>query len=439
MLGEIIKKEFLESILSFRLLFAFLLSAILFPASFYLMIEAHRQMQEQYSAIAKFMNSDTYAARVLVQIGAPPIPTAAFAYGSVSSLSRPVNIGRRLEIQVSAKILPIPKREQYELVLAYFPAPDFLFLAKVIFSLLGLMFAATAICGEREKGTLRLLMAAGVPRRSLFFGKWFSCTLAISLVLLFFLIVGLVQFSLSPHITFGTQDWLRTGLIAATTLLYIMIFVNIGLAVSSFSRNSYGSTIAGLLFWLMAVLVIPGLATQLAPLLRPVPLAQQVQLERMAIEKEVRDEFLRGQRLSTVPPEKLFQVNQKVLERVDALDVDYMNRIFAQIRLAERLAAISPVAAFNRSIMGLAGTGIEDEHNYFMQLKRYVAFISRRDRPMAELAALKEPERLPQFTYIPYRLGETFRYIRYDLVVLAIYFALSLFVALRLFDRYDVR
>ena len=57
-------------------------------------------------------------------------------------------------------------------VLALFDSPDLGYVVNIVVSLLALMFVFDAICGEKERGTLKIVLANAVPRDSIILGKW---------------------------------------------------------------------------------------------------------------------------------------------------------------------------------------------------------------------------------------------------------------------------
>ena len=59
--------------------------------------------------------------------------------------------------------------------IAFFSSIDIVFVFEVILSLMGLIFAYDAIAGERERGTLRLVLAQPIGRGADFTGEVYQC------------------------------------------------------------------------------------------------------------------------------------------------------------------------------------------------------------------------------------------------------------------------
>ena len=53
-----------------------------------------------------------------------------------------------------------------------FQSPDFAYVVRIIVSLLALLFVFDAVCGEKERGSLKLLLSNSVPRDTILIGKW---------------------------------------------------------------------------------------------------------------------------------------------------------------------------------------------------------------------------------------------------------------------------
>jgi ABC-type transport system involved in multi-copper enzyme maturation permease subunit len=124
-------------------------------------------------------------------------------------------------------------------------------LVQYLVPLLGLLLGHDLIVSEKEERTLRLLVASGLGRSQLLLGKFFGGSLTVGVPLLAgFLVSGLV-------IGFAARD---TGLapflkLAFSGLALGVVFMAIGLAVSSFSRTRVQALVVALLIWCAFVFV----------------------------------------------------------------------------------------------------------------------------------------------------------------------------------------
>ena len=61
-------------------------------------------------------------------------------------------------------------------IFAFFPAPDFVYVVKVILSLVALLFGFDQVSRERESGVLRLMLSNPVSRGTVFSGSGWGTT-----------------------------------------------------------------------------------------------------------------------------------------------------------------------------------------------------------------------------------------------------------------------
>lgn len=132
---------------------------------------------------------------------------------------------------------------------------------QVIGPLLALLLTFAALAGERERGTLRLLLGQGVPPRTLVLGK-----LAAALVMLAPLL--LVAAAASAALGGGVD---RVVLLTLGYLLYLGCFVALGAAISARARGASAALVAALALWVGAVILVPRLAGDLAAWVHPTP------------------------------------------------------------------------------------------------------------------------------------------------------------------------
>ena len=70
--------------------------------------------------------------------------------------------------------------------------------------------------------------------------------------------------SLSGHISLTAGEWGRIALLFAASLLYLSVFVLIGLFVSARSKSSVTGLVACLFLWVVFVFIIPNVAANFA-------------------------------------------------------------------------------------------------------------------------------------------------------------------------------
>ncbi len=124
-------------------------------------------------------------------------------------------------------------------------------LVQYLVPLLGLLLGHDLIVSENEDRTLRLILAGSVSRTQLVIGKFFGGCFALAVPLLFgFMIAGtLIGLAAKDN---GIAPFL--GLAGSGVMLGI-IFLGIGLSISTFCRTRVQALVLALLTWCLAVFV----------------------------------------------------------------------------------------------------------------------------------------------------------------------------------------
>lgn len=156
---------------------------------------------------------------------------------------------------------------------------------QVIAPLLLLVLAAGAVARERERGTLRLLLASGAPEGMVVRAKAHSLLQIGALLALPLLAVAAVAVLLAPEPP--TADELgRTVLWCAAHAAFLLIPVLIGVAASARARSTAAALGVLIGLWTVAVPLAPRAAASLAEALHPTPSGERFWA---GIQTEIRD------------------------------------------------------------------------------------------------------------------------------------------------------
>lgn len=162
-----------------------------------------------------------------------------------------------------------------------FPMVDLVFIVTILLSLTALIFTYDAICGEKEEGTLKLLLAGRVSRPVILWGKLLAVWLTIGASFLLALGLGMMVLLLQPRLSWSGLDWSALGLLVAGVLAFLFCFTAFGMLISALHRTSTAAMLTALCGWVVLVQVVPNLSPYLASFLVPLP-------SRIRIEKEIR-------------------------------------------------------------------------------------------------------------------------------------------------------
>jgi len=349
MTWTIAKKEIVENLLSYKFFVVILLSSVLIFTSLFVMGRDFKGRAADYQLI-KPEKGEPIALL-------PPNPLSVFAKGLEDSITRSYELNfNGIETRTG--------RSSANSVFAFFSMPDFVYIIKVVLSLVALLFGFDVISREREAGTLKLALSNPLSRASLLAGKWIGNLL--SLVVPFLLVTGLgvAVLSFDPAFRLTSSGIGRLALLLGLSLAYIALFLTLGMFISTVTRRSSSSLVVLLLIWAMMVFVLPNLGTLVARQIVELPSVRALQEKREQIwTREILLTYSdRGNRDT-----HLRRMNQEI----DALEEDYRNKFDRLVRLAKSVNRISPAAAFVYAATEIAGTGAGEESRLKREVVRY--------------------------------------------------------------------
>ena len=133
--------------------------------------------------------------------------------------------------------------------------------------LLVILLAFGALAGERERGTLRQLLASGVGRRELTAGKALGVAAALALLVVPAALLGSAALLTGSAATGSILT--RGSVLALVYLTYFGAFVGLSLAVSAWAPSARTALVALLGIWVVNGLVAPRAAVDLSSWLHP--------------------------------------------------------------------------------------------------------------------------------------------------------------------------
>jgi ABC-type transport system involved in multi-copper enzyme maturation permease subunit len=151
--------------------------------------------------------------------------------------------------------------------------------------LLAILFSYDAITGERQSGTLRLMIANSISRTTILFGKFIGGTASLLIPFILSLMVGAVYISVNPSIQWDGSAWLEFALLTAASITFITLFYLLGLMVSSFSQYSFTSILNCLFLWVLLILVIPNVCPYISAQFCRIPSIKEIERKELEIER----------------------------------------------------------------------------------------------------------------------------------------------------------
>jgi len=351
-------------------------------------------------------------------------------------------------------------------VIPLFPVVDILFIVAIVMSLLAFVFSYDAISGEREEGTLKLLLSYSVPRDRLILAKWIGGYL--SLVVPFFIAVlaGATLVYFSKDVGFRGQDWTALTLAFLTSLVFIAVMFSVGLFVSTRCARSATSISILLFIWVIFALIVPNVSPYIADRISPTPPISKV-------ENQIREEignivstfmqemqqYRREHRDAFRTPEGRKAFEEWIGEKYDDLKVamneasdraleNFDRKVRAQENVTKTLSRISPIASYTYAATDISGTGTAAEQRLRDALKRYQQEF--KDYIAGKVAEMKEKNvsmwsrqgydisDMPFFRYTEAPLSERLSQALTDITLLVLFAILFFMAAFLSFLRKDV-
>lgn len=475
MLGAIIRKEIQTSVFSFRFLAVTVLLVLIVPlTTFVLTGDTVRQMADysrRQALIENYLKSYAHFNRVQNVIAPvqPPLPI----YALVRGLSADTGMDEFDED-------PLP---------VMFPLLDLVFIVTVLLSLAALILAYDTVCGEKEAGTLKLMLANGVSRSRILLGKIIGLLVTLLVPFALALVLGLLVIALNPDVGWRGTDWAATAGVLAGAVVYVFLFLALGVFLSARHLSASSSIMTALFAWVLLTLVVPNLSPYVATLVSPAPSRIQTARETFRLMDTDRDEL--GQRLAEerlralqqqfpVLAERLSPAERDArLERDPAFRQAYRARTEAiqqawneanriqrekarrvqeaadrqeevQTDWAKVLSMASPRADFTYLATDLTSTGLRNElhfenlaeqwsRDFTDYVRNRIAALQRRDPATDWWNTPVDVGDMPRFHYREEALSSRIQAVWPPLAVLAAMCLALLVAAYVSFTRYDVR
>lgn len=393
-------KEVINHLQTFRFGAALVTAFALVSVSAWVLGEDYRERLNAYNVLSESYAAQAREVYVPSQISPvihrAPGPLAIFAQGSEGRLGNSVQI-KRWEVPRHAE----ENLMQNKLLLGL-PAFDLLSIFTIVFSVFGILLSFDAICGERERGTLKQVCSYPVPRATLFLSKYLAAVAVLAVPFAISLLSALIILLFALGISFSGAEWGAIALMALAGLLFAALFVAVGTAASALVKRSSTALLLGLVFWSVTVLIVPSLAPAAAAALVPLEQPQEVRvLEQKtwtetdsAVWKWAEDHAPNAGSgwgssgfggedpwLFDAPPQWFHDAARFVAyiepiyrqraERIWNVVKRHLSRKEQQSGLADSLGSVSPAHLLRRSFTALASTDYATYADFMEQARRY--------------------------------------------------------------------
>jgi ABC-type transport system involved in multi-copper enzyme maturation permease subunit len=406
MFTTLLIKEMHETLINFRFLIAAVLCVVLIPLGIYMSGKEYKYRLNEYQESVRLYH-ERYEKNTRSAFDAegyrPPSPLSVFSAGLEDFIPNKILIS--MDDQFSVENSHGLNNPLSRIAGSF----DFVFIVSTVLSMLAFIFTFGAISGEKEQGTLRLVLSNAAPRHVILLAKLTGNFLMFIVPMLVGTLAGIILMiftgdsmpldaSMIPPIT----------VIIVASILFLLIMFILGVYISSLTRSSVTALVMLLLVWVVLSLVIPKTSPQIAQAILPVKSLETVNMEKHNLREQFRHDSAARQRelfnrmLSNngVSPEnfnlrseadkgvalayensaELAAIKQDFTSRLDGalntVDQDYRNTLNQQEAIALTIARLSPVSCFRRVVTEVAGTGMteitivhENAQRFYRQVK----------------------------------------------------------------------
>ncbi len=390
MLTEIIFKEILNNIKSPKFSITFVLSFILIELSIFSGIQRYETSQKEYARIQEFnrsmLESKGSWGEVLLtglRVMRKPEPLSIFNVGLDGVIGKSATISRYGNTKI------VDSYWSLHPVFALFGDIDITMIVLTIFSFFALLFSYDAISGEKERGTLKLILSNPVSRDKLILGKIIGGYITLVGVLIIPVAFGCLYLFIFPGISLSKYEILKLFILILSFFLYLLVFFAIGVAVSTFSKNSAISFLYFMVIWISFVIIIPRLSVKIATIIHRPPVIEKLYTEQELLLKEFKnnlqnaiqkrfDEYIASRKslrdrnwAQKIMNEEREKSEKELSKKFDNLIENYYNKEMELIKTSSILAKFSPTSTLSLMANEITGTGINIKENFIKSLNDY--------------------------------------------------------------------
>jgi ABC-type transport system involved in multi-copper enzyme maturation permease subunit len=406
MLRHLIIKEIQEIVTNTRSLFVLLICVLLVPLGLYVSTKEYEQNKTAYKDAKQMYeerNKDNKRMEFVAEGYIPPSPLSIFSSGLSVYFPNKITADSH-GIWHAEKDYGINNP-----IALLFGKIDFYFIITIILSLLAFMVTFNSITGEKENGTLRLMLANAVPRWNIIFAKITGSYTVFLVSFLVGIISGLVLLTLTTSVPILSANYLVPFLvIMIISLLFLFILFNMGILLSIKTKNSGASITASLLLWILIAIIIPKVSPMIAQIIYPIETEEVVTKQKNMKRDEIRLEFdkIRGELMKNIMSdrginleardfwtigndsesqaalniydEKIVEVKRKYDEiensAIVIIEKDYHNQQLVQQSISKNISRISPIGCYTYLISDLTNTGLLELSNIESNARQFTSF-----------------------------------------------------------------
>jgi ABC-type transport system involved in multi-copper enzyme maturation permease subunit len=453
MIRTILYREIYDGITSFTFSSALALLTVLVPLSAYIQAQYYRQVIADYSVRQNIHEAENSAHAAIITRPVPPLlPLFNGVYDSLPD-----------EITVRNDSAPRTLSSEDLRPLDWlFPKIDLGIIVGVLMTLMAVLLGHDTIAGEREQGTLKLVLSSPVSKNTVLVAKLMGVVglMSIGLIYTVMLYVLVLTASSGGAFALSAPRLLEITILMLIAILTVVVFASLSVIISTMVKRSSVALALSIAIWVATVLIWPTLGPYIAATFWPVPPRQAVQHEMLnkeaeLIRQEVSDhkraaaELKAGNTDVEVAWQRFLEIKRLWIERkkteIGDLTANRERQIGNQQMRARIILSLSPYGAFTESLGTLCGTGLEGQNLFLDSAEQYEReqFISASFEFLAkEKPWMSSSGTAPRFEIPPFQMPMPSRSERLQGLILPVVFLLleiGIVLGIRFlkFARYD--
>ena len=468
MFRTIFYKEILENLTSRRFFIVLVLCLIIIPLGTYVSTRDFQYRFNSYQGSLRQYEDSRKELQDFIDKGEPegfrpPSPLSFLSLGLeivMPNVAETPRKGRPGLVDKKLDKMNLNSNQLLDNLYEFYHGPlDLVFIVSVIMTFFCILFTYGAIAGEKEQGTLKYILCNSVPRYCIILAKMCSNFLALIIPFLTAMILSFLLFQGNRFTLFGPNGTLPYILLGVLfSLLLVGVFFNLGLLISSLTKQAASSIIILLFCWILLYGIIPRLSVILSQIVYPIKSQQLINLEKNQIRLDNEKDFeIEINRL--IIAGKNSSINQQAIRdeywaklesQIQKMDRDIEKKQNTQLMIATNLARLSPVSCFIRPMSEISHTGWLRYQQFREEATRFQKILNEQFYSKFEVFEKKGGggysnfrgdvnAPAPRFTTSQISFNDIMRNILPDLVLLVIYNFILFSAAFVGFLKYDAR
>ena len=264
----VIQREFVSNVLTSRFMIGFIVCLLSTAVAVFVQVDDYEKRLAGYNTAVR--EAETAAqkwnlySKIKPKAHRKPNPLSIFNVGMENDGANTVTVELAkpvFELSFPMWGAPTQKRGSDNPFLTIFLTVDVVFIFKIVLSALAILFAYNTISGEREDGTLKLVLSNSIPRDTIVLGKYLGGMLSLFPIVLVSLIVALLMALSSGVAAFDGNDIAHVVLIFGVSLLYVSTWYLLGLLLSVWTKTAATTLILSMFIWVLLTSVHSNVVT----------------------------------------------------------------------------------------------------------------------------------------------------------------------------------